>query len=92
MQKNHLLLALLTAPDLAQLASRGSRLLAGLPVDELRHHFDRLTAGSAETMAAVGAGADAVALATSWSRSFTLVRNAGSENKKGRPQVTTFES
>ncbi len=56
-RSGHLLLALLTAPDLAQLASRGSRLLAGLPVDELRHHFDRLTAGSTETMAAVGAGA-----------------------------------
>ena len=47
-RSGHLLLALLTAPDLAQLASRGSRLLAGLPVDELRHHFDRLTAGSTE--------------------------------------------
>ncbi|MBL8434380.1 MAG: type VI secretion system ATPase TssH [Zoogloea sp.] len=56
-RSGHLLLALLTAPDLAQLASRGSQLLAGLPVDELRHHFDRLTAGSTETMAAVGAGA-----------------------------------
>ncbi len=56
-RSGHLLLALLTAPDLAQLASRGSQLLAGLPVDELRLHFDRLTAGAAETMAAVGAGA-----------------------------------
>lgn len=51
-RSGHLLLALLTAPDLAQLASRGSRLLAGLPVDELRHHFDRLTAGSSEAAAA----------------------------------------
>ena len=50
-RSGHLLLALLTAPDLAQLASRGSRLLAGLPVDELRHHFDRLTAGSMEAAA-----------------------------------------
>ena len=50
-RSGHLLLALLTAPDLAQLASRGSRLLAGLPVDELRHHFDRLTAGSTEAAA-----------------------------------------
>ena len=57
-RSGHLLLALLTAPDLAQLASRGSRLLAGLPVDELRHHFDRLTAGSTEAMVAVGAGVE----------------------------------
>jgi type VI secretion system protein VasG len=55
-RSGHLLLALLTAPDLAQLASRGSRLLAGLPVDELRHHFDRLTAGSMEAAAAAGTG------------------------------------
>ncbi len=56
-RSGHLLLALLTAPDLAQLASRGSGLLAGLPVDELRHHFDRLTAGSIEATATADARA-----------------------------------
>ena len=54
-RSGHLLLALLTAPELAQLASRGSRLLAGLPVAELRHRFDDLTAGSAEAVEPVGA-------------------------------------
>ena len=54
-RSGHLLLALLTAPDLAQLASRGSRLLAGLPVAELRHHFDRITAGSSEAAEVAGA-------------------------------------
>ncbi|QGZ38911.1 type VI secretion system protein VasG [Pseudoduganella flava] len=44
----HLLLALLTEPELAQLAHRASPLFARFPVDELKHNLDRLAQGSAE--------------------------------------------
>jgi type VI secretion system protein VasG len=47
-RSGHLLLALLTAPDLAQLAQRGSKLFAQVPVDRLKHDFDKLTRGSQE--------------------------------------------
>ena len=47
-RSGHLLLALLTAPDLAQLAQRGSTLFAQIPIDRLKHDFDKLTRGSAE--------------------------------------------
>ena len=47
-RSGHLLLALLTAPDLAQLAQRGSKLFAQVPVDRLKHDFDKLTRGSDE--------------------------------------------
>jgi type VI secretion system protein VasG len=55
-------LALLTAPDLAQLAQRGSSLFAQIPVDRLKHDFDKLTRGSAEAVPAAleAAGPDAV--------------------------------
>ena len=56
-RSGHLLLALLTAPDLAQLAQRGSTLFAQIPVDRLKHDFDKLTRGSAE--AVIGAAAPA---------------------------------
>jgi type VI secretion system protein VasG len=48
----HLLLALLTGPELAQFAHRGSQLFARFPVDQLKHHLDRLTLGSIEAPAA----------------------------------------
>jgi type VI secretion system protein VasG len=51
-RSGHLLLALLTAPDLAQLAQRGSRLFAQVPVDRLKHDFDKLTRGSVEAVPA----------------------------------------
>ncbi|MDB5958805.1 MAG: ClpV1 family ATPase [Massilia sp.] len=64
-RSGHLLLALLTAPDLAQLAQRGSALFAQIPVDRLKHDFDKLTRGSAEAVrelpAAPGAAGDAMA-------------------------------
>jgi len=47
-RSGHLLLALLTEPDLAQLAQRGSRLFAKFPRERLKHEFDRLTEGSCE--------------------------------------------
>ncbi|PHV16579.1 type VI secretion system ATPase TssH [Janthinobacterium sp. BJB303] len=47
-RSRHLLLALLTEPELAQLAYRGSKLFARFSVEQLKHHPDKLTAGSGE--------------------------------------------
>ncbi|MFM0396830.1 type VI secretion system ATPase TssH [Paraburkholderia phytofirmans] len=47
-RSGHLLLALLSAPDLAQFAERMSPLLRDVRVTELKHKFDELTAGSRE--------------------------------------------
>ena len=47
-RSGHLLLALLTEPELSQLAHRGSRLFAQIPLDKLKHDFDKLTRGSDE--------------------------------------------
>ncbi|MES2757220.1 MAG: type VI secretion system ATPase TssH [Pseudomonadota bacterium] len=52
-RSGHLLLALLTAPDLAQLAQRGSKLFAQVPIDRLKHDFDKLTRGSDEAISSV---------------------------------------
>jgi type VI secretion system protein VasG len=51
-RSGHLLLALLSAPDLAQLAQRGSKLFAQVPIDRLKHDFDKLTRGSDEAVPA----------------------------------------
>jgi type VI secretion system protein VasG len=47
-RSGHLLLALLTEPDLAQLSQRASKLFARIPLDRLKHDFDKLTRGSEE--------------------------------------------
>lgn len=47
-RSGHLLLALLSAPDLAQFAERMSPLLGDVRVTDLKHKFDELTAGSRE--------------------------------------------
>ncbi len=47
-RSRHLLLALLTEPELAQLAYRGSKLFARFSVEQLKHHPHKLTAGSGE--------------------------------------------
>ncbi|MDR6392854.1 type VI secretion system ATPase TssH [Paraburkholderia phenoliruptrix] len=47
-RSGHLLLALLSAPDLAQLAERMSPLLRDVRVTDLKHKFDEVTAGSRE--------------------------------------------
>ncbi|CAJ3197187.1 ClpA/B type protease [Burkholderia pseudomallei] len=44
----HLLLALLTGPDLAQFAQRMSSQFARVRVDDLKHKFDEIAAGSSE--------------------------------------------
>ncbi|KAB0635799.1 ClpV1 family T6SS ATPase [Burkholderia stagnalis] len=47
-RSGHLLLALLTAPDLAQFAQRMSPQFAEIRVTDLKHKFDEITAGSSE--------------------------------------------
>jgi len=54
-RSGHLVLALLTEPDLAQLARRGSPLFARLRLDALKHEFDRVTEGSEEALGAAAA-------------------------------------
>jgi type VI secretion system protein VasG len=53
-RSGHLLLALLTDPDLSQLAYRGSKLFVKFKLDELKHDLPRLTEGSQETGESVG--------------------------------------
>ncbi|MGU7776019.1 type VI secretion system ATPase TssH [Burkholderia sp. MR1-5-21] len=47
-RSGHLLLALLTAPDLAQFAQRMSAQFTDVRVTDLKHKFDEITAGSSE--------------------------------------------
>lgn len=56
-RSGHLLLALLTEPELSQLAFRGSKLLAKVRLDELKHNFDQMTEGSAEAAEVAGLAA-----------------------------------
>jgi type VI secretion system protein VasG len=53
-RSGHLLLAMLTEPDLSQLAFRGSKLFVKFKLDELKHDLPRLTEGSQEASEAVG--------------------------------------
>ncbi|MES2165169.1 MAG: Clp protease N-terminal domain-containing protein, partial [Pseudomonadota bacterium] len=55
-RSGHLLQALLTEPELAQLAYRGSKLFAKFEVDQIKHNLDKLTAGSDEAVAATQGG------------------------------------
>ncbi|MFS2003772.1 type VI secretion system ATPase TssH [Duganella sp. CT11-25] len=54
-RSGHLLVALLTAPDLAQLAQRASLLFAQIPIDEVKHKLEKYTHGSQEETAAASA-------------------------------------
>ena len=47
-RSGHLLLALLTAPDLSQLAYRGSKLFVKFKLDDLKHRLAEITRGSQE--------------------------------------------
>ncbi|MFC5473585.1 type VI secretion system ATPase TssH [Paraherbaspirillum soli] len=51
-RSGHLLLALLTEPDLVQLAYRGSKLFVKFKLDELKHDLAKLTEGSQESVSA----------------------------------------
>ncbi|MEY4561292.1 MAG: ATPase [Pseudomonadota bacterium] len=48
-RSGHLLLSLLTAPNLSQLAARGSPLFARFNREELKHRLDEITRGSVES-------------------------------------------
>lgn len=48
-RSGHLLLAMLTEPDLSQLAFRGSKQFVKFKLDELKHDLPRLTEGSQES-------------------------------------------
>jgi type VI secretion system protein VasG len=56
-RSGHLLLALLTEPELSQLALRGSGLYTKIKLDELKHNFDKLTEGSVEAAEVAGIAA-----------------------------------
>lgn len=58
-RSGHLLLALLTEPDLVALARRGSHLFESFRLEELKHDFAALTAGSEEAAQSVALGDDA---------------------------------
>ncbi len=55
----HLLQALLTDPELAQLAYRGSKLFNKFKLDDLKHNLDKITQGSQEAAGATVADGDA---------------------------------
>ncbi len=48
----HLLVALLTEPELEQLAQRASQQFARIPIDEIKHQLEKYTHGSQEEKAA----------------------------------------
>lgn len=52
-RSGHMLLALMTEPDLSQMAYRGSPLFRKFPLDELKHKLSELTEQSAESTQAV---------------------------------------
>jgi type VI secretion system protein VasG len=53
-RSGHLLQALLTEPELSQLAARSSKLFARFDLEQIKHNLDKLTAGSDETPVASG--------------------------------------
>ncbi|MCC7684746.1 type VI secretion system ATPase TssH [Janthinobacterium sp. FW305-128] len=55
----HLLQALLTDPELAQLAYRGSKLFNKFKLDDLKHNLDKITQGSQEAAGAAASDGEA---------------------------------
>ena len=47
-RSSHLLLAMLTEPELSRLAARGSTLFGRFPLDDLKHHLGEFVQGSQE--------------------------------------------
>mgnify|MGYP001548055549 CR=1 FL=1 len=56
-RSGHLLLALLTSPELAQFAERMSSIFSRVPIDQLKHRFDEATSGSIEAEQVANAAA-----------------------------------
>ena len=57
-RSGHLLQALLTDPELSQLAFRGSKLFGKFDVEQIKHNLDKLAANSQEAVAAGSAKVD----------------------------------
>ncbi|WEF34639.1 type VI secretion system ATPase TssH [Pseudoduganella chitinolytica] len=55
-RSGHLLQALLTEPELAQLAARSSKLFAKFDLEQIKHNLDKVTAGSVEAVDIPAAG------------------------------------
>ena len=89
-RSGHLLLAMLTEPDLSQLAFRGSKLFATFKLDELKHDLARLTDGSQEASEAVGfADADAAQGGDTNSGDADVVASGGLSKNPALDQFTT---
>ena len=89
-RSGHLLLAMLTEPDLSQLAFRGSKLFATFKLDELKHDLARLTDGSQEASEAVGfADADAAQGGDPNSGDADVVASGGLSKNPALDQFTT---
>jgi type VI secretion system protein VasG len=58
-RSGHLLLALLTEPSLSQLALRASPLFRKIPLDRLKHDFEKITRGSIEAQVVASASQEA---------------------------------
>jgi type VI secretion system protein VasG len=86
-RSGHLLLALLTEPDLSQLAYRGSKLFVKFKLDELKHDLPRLTEGSQEAAESV-AFADAQTAAPDASDT-EIIAKGGLSNNPALDQFTT---
>jgi len=59
----HLLVALLTDPELSQIAHRASAAFATIPIDEVKHRLDKYTNGSQEHTNAASVADDGLSLA-----------------------------
>jgi len=87
-RSGHLLLALLTEPDLSQLAFRGSKLFAKFKLDELKHDLPRLTEGSQEAAESVDFAGGQVA-DPQHTADADLIQNGGLSKNPALDQYTT---
>ena len=87
-RSGHLLQALLSDPELSQLAYRGSKLFDRFDVDQIKHNLDKLAAGSQEAVVsekpAQEAGSDPVGELTNAAASKTPALDQFTTNLTGR--------
>jgi len=87
-RSGHLLQALLSDPELSQLAYRGSKLFDRFDVDQIKHNLDKLAAGSQEAVVsekpAQEAGSDPVGELTTAAVSKTPALDQFTTNLTGR--------
>jgi type VI secretion system protein VasG len=87
-RSSHLLLALLTDPDLSQLAYRGSKLFVKFKLDDLKHDLSRLTEGSQEASQSVDF-ADAQTTDADRTSDTELINQGGLSKTPALDQFTT---